>query len=89
MTLALISSGPDCSAWCQFIDVVVYTIKVIILWIIQRCRRIVGPNKGVQQVNPEICTNLATRLDSLNDRLRRPNDADVYIMGMEPRYFKS
>ncbi len=35
-----------------------------------------------------IRTSLATGLDSLNDRLRRPNDADTPYFGMPEEYYK-
>lgn len=40
-------------------------------------------------VAPDICTNLATSLDSLNHRLRRPINADPFNIRTEAERFKS
>lgn len=40
-------------------------------------------------VAPDICTNFATSLDSLNHRLRRPKDDDFVNVRTEGERFKS
>ena len=87
-TLALINSGPGCSAWCPSFDVVVYIVLQVYIGMVCRCRLVAKLEKGARYLELAICTKFAMSLDSLNDRLRCPSGADVNDMGTDEEHFK-